>query len=155
MSEPDEEFVHSSPFLEKRHRAIGLDYAKQNGARAAGGTGAERRRRTRRVFAGASHVWLMNVLFQTRQRLAQIGGVRIREVAGQMITNPDAEPSGVDNYRPAHLDVAVEIHFGQVAGYDFVEIGGEGFRLVRGKRHTIDLDMELRGFSHGCFLFGV
>lgn len=75
MSEPDEEFVHSPPFLEKRHRAIGLDYAKQNGARAASGTGAERRRRTRRVFAGAGHVWLMNVLFQTRQRLAQIGGV--------------------------------------------------------------------------------
>lgn len=75
MGELDEKFVDSPPFLEKRDRAICLDYAKQNGAWAARGTRAERRRCTRRVFAGAGHVWLMNVLFQSRQRLAQIGGV--------------------------------------------------------------------------------
>ena len=74
MSEPDEEFVHSSPFLDERDRAIRLDYAKQNGAWAARGARAERRRCTRRVLAGAGHVWLMNVLIQTRQCLAQIGG---------------------------------------------------------------------------------
>jgi len=72
MGELDEKFVDALPFREERDRAICLDYAKQNGARAARGTGAKRRRRTRRVFGGAGHVWLMDVLFQARQRLAQI-----------------------------------------------------------------------------------
>ena len=150
MGELDEKFVDSPAFLEEGNGAIRLNYAQEDCSWRAGGTRAERGRRTRGAIAEPKHAGLTNFLFQTAEGFAQIRRRRrIREIPEVVIADPDAKPFRIEHNWAADEEIAASIGLCQVSGYDFVEVGCERLGLRRVELNAVELDMEGGGFSHG------